>query len=91
MEGKAAIQQLTSRNYILLVGVLQWGWPCFLGLTLFDYLSARYWGERTLDLTPLRLLGTFVTWSLIGVWFGWMQRRSAQGIARYKKPDPLVH
>jgi len=89
-EGKAALKRLTPKKYIFLVGVCQWGWGCFLGLTLFDYLSARYWGEPARDLPPLRLLGTFVTWSLVGIWFGWMQRRSAQGLARYEKPDSLL-
>ena len=90
-EGKIALDQLSTKSYIVLVGVLQWGWACFLGFTFFDYLSSRYWGEHTLELTPLRLLGALLTWSLVGIWFGWMQRRSSQGIARYKKPDSLVH
>jgi len=90
-ERKVALQQLTSKKYIFLVGVCQWGWGCFLGLTLFDYLRARYGGERTLDLTPLRLLGTFVTWSLAGIWYGWMQRNSSQALTRYNGPDSQLH
>ena len=90
-EGKIALDSLNAKNYILLVGVLQWGWACFLGFTLFDYLSAHYWGEYTIEVTPLRLLRALLVWSLVGIGFGWMQRRSSRGIERYEKPDSLIH
>jgi len=69
--------------------MFQWGWACFFGITLFDYISNRYFGVPRIPL--YEILGRLLVWSLVGIWFGWMMRNSSQGIARYKKPDSLLH
>lgn len=84
-----ALSDLTRAKFILIAGVLQWGWACFLGIALFDYLSYKYWGGAGRLLSPQRLLASFVTWSLAGIFFGWMTRNSSQGIDRRSKPDSL--
>jgi hypothetical protein len=89
-ETRAVLNQLKPWKRILVEGVLQWGWTCFLGSTLFDYLSYRYWGEGNRMLSTQRLLASLLMWSLAGIFLSWMQRRSSQGLARYKKPDSLI-
>jgi len=82
-----ALSDLSRAKYILVAGVLQWGWACFLGNALFDYLAYRYWGGTARMLSPQRLFVSFVTWSLAGIFFGWMTRNSSQKIAPPSKPD----
>jgi hypothetical protein len=89
-ETAAVLRQLKPRGYILLVG-FQWSWACFFGTTLFDYVSNRYFGGRVPRLSLPETLESLLIWSLGGIWFGWTMRNSSQGIARYKKPDSLLH
>jgi hypothetical protein len=85
-----ASQQLKPTSYVLLVGVFQWGWTCFFGITLFDYLGNRYFDEPVSKLSLPRILVSLLIWSLAGIGFGWGMRNSSQGIARHKKPDSLL-
>ncbi len=81
------LPHVSRTKYILVAGVLQWGWACFMGNTLRDYLGFRYWGETSGALSAQRLFVSFIIWSVAGISFGWMMGNLSQGIARDSKPD----
>jgi hypothetical protein len=68
---QTALRSLGPVPYVLIGGILLWGWPCFAGIALSDYLNRRYWEAQHLGGLPTHgLLWSFLIWSATGVGYG---------------------
>ena len=71
----STLHQLRPAAFVLVGGILFWGWPCFAGLALFDYVSGRYWrAQSVLKLPTHGLLWSFLICSVAGVGYGCIMR-----------------
>ncbi|MGP0019006.1 MAG: hypothetical protein ACLPHP_10590 [Candidatus Sulfotelmatobacter sp.] len=67
-EGRRAVQLLTFSQSVW-QGVLSFGCGMFIAMTLFEYLSWRYWNIPSTDF-PIRIRVYAVLWPAVGLFVG---------------------
>jgi len=68
-ESKKSLRELPPRVRALVAGVFQWGWGCFLAITLWNYLTWRYFADASMKPTVRGLAVQFAIWSVAGFFF----------------------
>jgi len=68
---REAFRGLSPRVYVVVVGVIGWGWTCFGGITLWEYLRFHYWGLSASRFSVFGVIWGFFVWSAAGIWFGY--------------------
>jgi len=69
IETQTALIGLGKRGYVFVKGVLLFGWGTFVGITISDYVSRRYFGTEN-GLTWISATLALVIFSTCGVFFG---------------------
>jgi hypothetical protein len=80
-----ALRALGKHRYIFIRGVVLWGWPVFVAMEIFNYLTDHFQTDKTLRATIGRLAISLLIWSAGGVWFGWMMWNKST------TPNDIVH
>lgn len=69
-----AYRGLSRGAYAVVVGVFGWGWTCFFGITLSDYLDHRLLRETVRVPSLSAAVVGLVVWSVAGAGFGYAMR-----------------
>jgi hypothetical protein len=75
------ITPLRIGEYVILRGVLGWGWGCFLAKHLYAYLSHSLLGRPLRPISATDMLFELLIWSAGGVLFGYSTYKRACGSA----------
>jgi hypothetical protein len=67
---EVTLRKLGERKFVLIEGVFLWGLPCFVTLTVFDYVTHKYFGAPHHSLSPASLIAGLLIWSALGYCFG---------------------
>jgi hypothetical protein len=60
------------RAYVVLHGVVMFGWPMFVAFLLAPYASHKFFGDAIIPWTLRRILLEFSIWTLAGLGFGYV-------------------
>ena len=76
---EVVLRTLGKQKFVLIEGVLLWGWPCFAAIEIYDYIAHKYLGAPFRNLGPGFLLMGLLIWSASGYCFGlWMWSKSSR-------------
>jgi hypothetical protein len=67
---EVVLRKLGKQKYVLIQGVLLWGWPIFVAFNVHRYLTHAYLRAEASVGSRSSLIGGFVIWSAIGYCFG---------------------
>jgi hypothetical protein len=56
--------------YVLIRGVVLWGWGVLLAISTSNYVAVRFFHESSRELSLIHLIIKFIVFSVAGIWFG---------------------
>ena len=70
--GSKESSTLTCRQYVSVLGVLQWGFGMFLFFECLGFIRWRYWADPIYVPSFGKALAGLVLWVIMGAIFGWI-------------------